>query len=297
MQDKYVTDRLILKVLELEDAEFINQLVNSPPWIRFIGEKNIKSNEEAKKYIQDIRNNPNFNYWTVRLKDQNTPIGLVTFMKRDYFDYYDIGYALLEQFTKRGFAYEAVSTILSDIIHNHVHHKFILAKTFKDNDNSIKLLKKLGLELDNEIENSDNDALVYAASIDKLSITYLTNTFFNLFSNSGNRSVNLDELYKLCISEALIIKIENDKKEIFNIDAFIEPRQTMLSDGSLTDFKEYELYEETTIVGNLAQRISKYQKSGYLNGCHFQTKGHKIFQYLKTKAEWKISSISWEDEI
>ena len=96
--------------------------------------------------------------------------------------------------------------------------------------------------------------------------------------------------------ETIIIKKNNNKEEIFNIGPFIGPRKKILSDGTLTEFEDYELFEDTRVVGNIAQRFSKYQKKGYLNGNYFEGKGNKFFQYIKTNKGWKIASIIWEDE-
>ena len=297
MQDRYITDRLILKSIAIDDHEFIKNIVNSPSWIKFIGDKNIKSNDDAKKYIKDIINNSNCNFWTINIQDQHTPIGLVSFMQRENFEYHDIGYALLENFTKQGFAYEAVSRVLHDIVNNHTHHKIIIAKTFTNNHNSLKLLNKLGFLQNNEIVNPDDDALIFSASLDRLSISYLTAAFFDLFTNSDNRRVELDKIKLLCVSDAVIIRVDLHKGEIFDINSFIGPRQRILSDGTLTNFKEYEIYEETKIISNLAQRVSKYRKSGFLNGKYFDEKGNKIFQYVKIANKWKIISIIWKDEV
>jgi len=69
----------------------------------------------------------------------------------------------------------------------------------------------------------------------------------------------------------------------------------MLMNGTLTDFEEYETFEETRIAGNIAQRFSKFKKKGYLNGSIFEGNGNKLFQVVKINRDWKISSVIWED--
>jgi hypothetical protein len=45
------TDRLRLRRLSSEDAEFILQLLNEPSWLRFIGNKGVRAIENARDYI------------------------------------------------------------------------------------------------------------------------------------------------------------------------------------------------------------------------------------------------------
>ncbi len=93
----------------------------------------------------------------------------------------------------------------------------------------------------------------------------------------------------------IISKVDN-KHTIYNLDSFIEPRQKMLTDGTLTEFEECEINEQTKICNNIAQRYSEYQKNGILERKSFTKKGYKFFQFVKTNKEWKISSVIWEDE-
>jgi ribosomal-protein-alanine N-acetyltransferase len=167
MQNNYNTHRLFLNEINLNDAEFISELVNTPEWIKFIGDRNIKSIAEANEYIQKIISNPNTNFWVVRIQDQQIPIGVISFIKRDYLDHYDIGFAFLAKYTKKGYAYEAAIAVLNDAIKNS-NHEHILATTIKENNNSIQLLEKLGLRFYKEIENENELLLVYSVAADKL---------------------------------------------------------------------------------------------------------------------------------
>ena len=132
---------------------------------------------------------------------------------------------------------------------------------------------------------------------DKKAIDQLTKSFFRLFTNTENQKPDWKLIYELCIKEAVIIKKSLQSIEVYNLQSFIEPRKKILSNGTLTEFEENETEDETNIIGNIAQRWSKYQKSGYLNGVHFQEYGNKLFQFIKTENGWKISSLVWEDII
>lgn len=295
MKKNYLTTRLILNELSLNDEQFIMELVNTPEWIKFIGDRNIRTQEDARVYIQKIIDNSAVNYWIVKLQEQNIPIGIITFIKRDYLEHYDIGFAFLSKFTKKGYAYEATTTVLNDII-NDLTHTHILATTVQENIDSIKLLEKLGFRFEKEIEDGNDLLLVYSISVDKLLINQVTHNFFNLFTNASQQKPILEKIQNICLPETIIIKKSKDKEDILNINAFIEPRKKILSDGTLTEFEEYEIFEETRVVANIAQRFSKYQKKGYLNGNYFEGKGNKLFQYIKTNKGWKIVSVNWEDE-
>ena len=132
-------------------------------------------------------------------------------------------------------------------------------------------------------------------SKDKLLIDNLTKIFYNVFTNSNQRQPDWNLLFTLCIPEIIIIKKSGTTEIVYSLQSFIEPRQAILSDGTLTEFNESETEYETKIFGNVAQRCSKYKKNGYLNGTYFNGHGVKLFQFIKTNSGWRISSIVWED--
>jgi RimJ/RimL family protein N-acetyltransferase len=134
--------------------------VNTEEWIKFIGERNIKTADAAKAYIQKLINNPNINYWVVKLQDE-TPVGVITFIKRDYLEHHDIGFAFLPGHAKKGYAYEAASTVLNDVMKN-AACSTVLATTVPANEKSIALLEKLGLSFSKEIDHEKEKLLVYS---------------------------------------------------------------------------------------------------------------------------------------
>ena len=167
MQNNYKTSRLLLNELNVNDIEFIGELVNTPEWIRFIGDRNIRSKQDATEYVQKIIDNPDINYWVVKIRDGQVPIGIISFIRRDYLDHHDIGFAFLASHGKKGYAYEAASVVLSDVIKD-PSHTHILATTVKENINSIQLLQKLGFGFSHEIKQEDEMLQLYAVSADKL---------------------------------------------------------------------------------------------------------------------------------
>jgi ribosomal-protein-alanine N-acetyltransferase len=151
MQNHLSTNRLFLDILTLEDYEFIIQLLNTKGWIEFIGDRNVHSKDEAIAYINKILDSPTIYYWVVRIKTGNLPAGIVSFLKRDYLENFDIGFAFLPEFTGKGYAYEAVKEVLS-MLSTDPEYTPILATTIPGNVNSIRLLIKLGLHFEKELE-------------------------------------------------------------------------------------------------------------------------------------------------
>ena len=106
---------------------------------------------------------PNIYYWVVRLKDENVPVGIISFIKRDYLENFDIGFAFLPEFNGQGYAYEAANEVLS-VVRKNPEHPIVLATTIPRNLNSIKLLLKLGLHFEKEIETGNDQLHIYTTA-------------------------------------------------------------------------------------------------------------------------------------
>lgn len=132
---------------------------------------------------------------------------------------------------------------------------------------------------------------------DKIDIDKLTNQFFDIFTNIDGRVPKVKDIKNIFIKEGLIIKNTPKKHFVFGLQEFIEPRERMLSDGTLTDFSESEISHNTEIFENIAQRFSLYVKSGILNGEYFESKGMKTIQFIKINNEWKMTSVVWSDKL
>lgn len=295
MEPAIETARLRLSSLAPGDSGFILELLNSPGWLAFIGDRNIISKADAEAYIAKIEANTDTQYWVVRLREQDIPVGVVTLIQRDYLKHPDIGFAFLPEHSKHGYAFEAASTVLEKIFSSNLYPE-ILATTVKENHLSIRLLEKLGLSFKEEITNDNEVLLLYSIRADKYQIDQLTRCFFSIFSNTNGQTPPLDSISELCLPQALIIRKAGLTEEVYNPETFIAPRKNMLSDGTLTEFEERETKEHTTLSGTMAQRSSVYRKQGVLNHRAFEQTGHKFFQFIKTLQGWKISSVIWQDD-
>ena len=289
------TKRLRLTQLSISDAVFILELVNSPGWLKFIGDRRIYNLKDAKVYIYSIMRNTLCTYWVVMNKNDNSPMGIITFIKRDFLAFYDIGFAFLPEFLKQGYAYEATRAVLKKALIEKKYSK-VFAITLHENTESITLLEKLSFHFEQEVQNKNEALQVYAISNDLFLINETAKSFFRIFDNTPGRKPDWRALHRICIPEIMIVKKTVHDHEVFNLDSFLEPRKKLLSDGTLTDFSEIEISHKTIIEGNLAQRLSSYEKTGYLEGKPIDGKGSKLFQFIRTSVGWKINSLTWEDK-
>jgi RimJ/RimL family protein N-acetyltransferase len=148
------TDRLVLRRMSIEDAEFMLGLLNEPSWLRFIGDRGVRTLEEARAYILkgpvDMYDRLGFGLYLTELKGERVPIGICGLVKRDFLADVDIGFALLPGFWGQGYAYEAAAAVMA---HGKaaLGLKRIVAITNPENHSSIRLLEKLGLQFDRMI--------------------------------------------------------------------------------------------------------------------------------------------------
>jgi [ribosomal protein S5]-alanine N-acetyltransferase len=163
MQTNITTERLLLNIITEEDHDFMQELMNTHGWIQFIGDRRIHSREAAIGYINAINGRPNFYYWLVRLKETHSPVGIITFIKRDYLDHFDIGFAFLPEYNGNGYAYEAAREVLS-VVRLQGEHQIVQATTLPENVRSIKLLNRLGLGFTGKIMVGKNELCLYSTT-------------------------------------------------------------------------------------------------------------------------------------
>jgi ribosomal-protein-alanine N-acetyltransferase len=163
MKKNFATERLILGPLTNKNASFILELLNTPGWLKFIGDRNVKNLKDSRAYIQKIKHLSNVKYWIVYTRDHNTPVGIITFIKRDYLEHPDIGFAFLPGYTKLGYAFEATSAVLNSL-RTVPGVKTILATTIPENINSIALLVKLGFQFEKQITVGELNLHLYKLS-------------------------------------------------------------------------------------------------------------------------------------
>lgn len=158
------TARLSLRPFTEKDTSFIIQLVNSPGWLTFIGDKNIRNESQALDYL---RQGPlksyttyGFGLWLVELKPDATPIGMSGLVQREYLTTPDLGFAFLPSFTGKGYAREIAYAIL-DYAKTRLGLETIQATTLPDNERSISLLQKIGMSFSETLQSPTNSTLLH----------------------------------------------------------------------------------------------------------------------------------------
>ncbi len=154
------TENLSLTALKASHATFIYELVNTSEWKKYIGDRHVDTLQDAEAYVEKINANPDVEYWVVHTLADQTPIGVVSLIKRDFLAYHDIGFAFLPQHTKRGYAFEASKRVLAALIEL-PKHKNIVAIVLKENQKSVNLLERLGMHFYREILIDDSVKLLY----------------------------------------------------------------------------------------------------------------------------------------
>jgi RimJ/RimL family protein N-acetyltransferase len=144
----------------LEDAHFILELVNSPKWIQFIGDRKVNSIEDAKEYIQNrIRpqiEEMGFGNYTVIRKSDQLKIGSCGLYDRDGINGLDLGFAFLPRYERNGYGFECASSLMRHAFKNHEIQE-LRAITLKNNIASQKLLSKLGFTFEKWVQIPNDD--------------------------------------------------------------------------------------------------------------------------------------------
>lgn len=158
------TKRLILSQLNEHDAPFMLELLNSSSWIKYIGDRKIKTLKQAAQYIDKnyAKDYPKgIGLYCVRLKRSEIPIGTCGLIDRGTLDYPDIGFALLDEFAGNGYVYEAAAGVLARAKKTLLISK-VCGITVEHNTRSINTLKSLGLKKKRKITlNGDDEELLY----------------------------------------------------------------------------------------------------------------------------------------
>ena len=145
------TARLTLRRLAADDAGFILELLNDPSFVRYIGDKRVRTVEQARDYIAEgpVRSYQQHGYglYLVELREAQEPIGICGLLKRDYLQDPDIGFAFLARFRRGGFGFEAARAVL-DYGREAWRLRRVAAMTSPDNVASIALLAKLGFSFE-----------------------------------------------------------------------------------------------------------------------------------------------------
>ena len=154
------TERLILRKLTVDDAAFMLDLLNQPSFIQFIGDRGVRTLDDAReciltRYIAAYER-LGFGVYLTLLKEGQVPIGICGLIKRDTLEDVDIGYAFLPQYWSKGYAVESASAVL-EYARSALGLNRILGITTPDNNSSIRVLEKIGLKFEKLVRLSEDD--------------------------------------------------------------------------------------------------------------------------------------------
>jgi RimJ/RimL family protein N-acetyltransferase len=154
------TERLRVRWLDAGDSAFILELVNEPSWIQFIGDKGVKTLQDALRYIENgpmaMYKRVGFGLYMVELKDGYEPIGICGLIKRDGLNDVDLGFAFRPNFWRNGYAFESAAAVMG-YGGTALGLRRIVAILSKDNHRSSKLLKRLGFSFERTVKLHPDD--------------------------------------------------------------------------------------------------------------------------------------------
>jgi [ribosomal protein S5]-alanine N-acetyltransferase len=166
----FETDRLLLRPTDTGDAAFIFELLNTPKWIEFIGDRNVRSEEDARNYISGKMlpqlERLGFSNYTVLRKEDSVKLGVCGIYDRQGLEGFDLGFAFLPRYEGYGYAFEAASRLVKAAADD-FEIKGLKAITTKTNISSQKLLMKLEFEFVKliRLEGDDEELMLYQKNL------------------------------------------------------------------------------------------------------------------------------------
>ena len=164
------TARLTLRELSVADAAFILRLLNEPSFMRFIGDRGVRTTADASNYLLqgplDSYHRFGFGLYLVELKEEKAPIGICGLVKRAALHDVDLGFAFLPEFWSQGYAFEAASAVMTygrDV----VKLRRMVAIVTAENERSMRLLDKLDFRFEQMIAwpEDGSELKLYAADL------------------------------------------------------------------------------------------------------------------------------------
>ncbi len=166
MHKEFESERLLIRPTLEQDAELIYQLMNTSKFIKYVGDREINSIEDAEKYIQikmlPQLNSLGYSSYSLITKADGAKVGTCGLYNRDGVDGIDIGFGLLPQYEGLGYAYESANRLIKAAFEEFEIEE-IKAITSKKNISSQRLLEKLGLEMigTTKLPNENHEILLY----------------------------------------------------------------------------------------------------------------------------------------
>ena len=140
--------------MTLDDADLMLAIWNDPAFIRFVGDRGIRTLDEAKAAMIEgaLRLFEQFGYGPFCLvqKSDGERVGICGLFRRDVLEDPDIGFALLPRFCGSGLATEAAQAVVAHA-RDDLGVEALTAIVSPENSASIALIEKLGLSFERGI--------------------------------------------------------------------------------------------------------------------------------------------------
>ena len=163
------TNRLILRKAFSEDSTFFLALLNEPSFIQNIGDRGVRTLDDASIYIQErliaSYEKHGFGMYVVLLKKTDEPVGVCGLVKRQGLEDVDIGYAFLPKYWSMGYATESAFAII-DYAKNTIGLKRLVGITDPKNSGSAKVLEKIGLKFEKMVRLPDDTSDLSLYTVD-----------------------------------------------------------------------------------------------------------------------------------
>jgi len=147
------SDRLFLRELTLGDAAFVVELLNDPAFLRFIGDRGVRTEEDARAYLEKgplaSYASHGFGLYAVLTRDSPEVAGICGLLRRDWLPEADVGFAYLPRFRGRGYAVEAARAVLDDAAAR-LRVGRVAAIVSPENERSVRVLAKLGFRYERD---------------------------------------------------------------------------------------------------------------------------------------------------
>jgi len=157
------TPRLILRRLQFDDAPFVVALLNEPSFIENIGDRGVRSVEDAHRYLRDgpmaMYQTHGFGLWHTARKSDGASVGMCGLLKRDLLPDVDVGYAFFPKYWGQGFAQEAAEATLRQASRK-FGLKRVIGVVSEGNAGSIRVLEKLGMSFERMFSMSEDEPAV-----------------------------------------------------------------------------------------------------------------------------------------
>lgn len=135
-----------------------------------------------------------------------------------------------------------------------------------------------------------------ASTSDETAIETLVHAFFSAFTSGPDAAARLDDLRRIMLPGATVVRTCGLPIEVYDVESFIAPRLALLTSGEISEFEEWPEPGRTDVFGDIAHWWGAYGKRWRTNDGVHTGRGMKTMSFVRTDDGWRISSAAWDDE-